>query len=87
MNRARKLPDGMGECCRACARHALREVLLKRQTILLFALILSGATLLGGEASQRADIDKPLSEYTKEYAELITTAGEWSAFRRGGQPA
>ena len=56
---------------------------MRRQTIFLGAGILAGATLLGGAASRRNDVDKPLTEYTNEYAELITTAGEWSAENTG----
>jgi carboxyl-terminal processing protease len=56
---------------------------LRRQTILLFALILTGATFLGGAASRRSDADPPLAGYTNEYAELITTAGDWSAENTG----
>ncbi len=56
---------------------------MRRQTIFLGAGILAGATLLGGAASRRNDVDRPLTEYTNEYAELITTAGEWSAENTG----
>lgn len=56
---------------------------MKRETILFGAAVLAGATLLGGAASRRSDVDKPLAEYTNEYAELITTAGEWSAENTG----
>jgi carboxyl-terminal processing protease len=49
----------------------------------LCAAILVGATLLGGAASRRTDVDRPLTEFTNEYAELISTAGEWSAENTG----
>ncbi len=62
---------------------AFREVPVRRQTVFLFALILAAATLLGGAASRRGDVDRPLADYTNEYAELITTAGEWSAESTG----
>ena len=62
---------------------AFREVPVRRQTVFLFALILAAATLLGGAASRRGDVDRPPADYTNEYAELITTAGEWSAESTG----
>lgn len=57
-----------------------REVFLKRPTLFLCAGVLVAATLLGGIESKRLSADSD-SETPRlnEYAELVTTAGDWSA--------
>ena len=53
---------------------------MKRKTLLLFVGIVAGATLLGGAGGARTNADAAgTAPSLSEYAELITTAGDWSA--------
>ncbi len=53
---------------------------MKRKTLLLFAGIVAGATLLGGAGGRRTSAaDAGASPSLSEYAEVITAAGDWSA--------
>ena len=50
---------------------------MKRQTLLIPAGLLAGATLLGGAASRKTAAESEALSLS-EYAELITAAGDWS---------